>query len=551
MKTMLNKLLPENSRRRKIAKIMLGRKPNSEQMTTEQKIYGEWIKKNEPSSKELKAQQDTEFGIAPKISVIVPLYNTPKKYFEELVESLQRQTYSNWELCLGDGSSEPISYIDSFLEKEERIKYKWIGENKGISGNSNEALTLVSGDYIGLLDHDDYLPPFAFYEIVKTINQNSDVEFIYTDEDRVDGESGSRYGVFFKPDFSQYTLRSANYICHFSIFKKELIDILGGFRPEYDGSQDYDIVIRACEQTDKIVHIPKVLYHWRAHQDSVAGNTDSKPYAYEVAKNVVRDHLSRCNVYAEVADGLSLGSYAVKYKVEGTPKVSVVIVGEISEEELDRIVKEVKKSTYSNYEIITLPDESYNESFEEFTGDYFMIIDENLTKIDKETYLEELLGICQDSNVGIVGTKLYSKEKLVEHSGIVVGMNGVGDYLYKGVPKDIGTYMQRLHIIHNVSAVYYKYSMISKKVFEEIKGFGNEAGEMLMSIDTCLKILALNKQVVMNPMISFEVKEITKKQLTKEQEDKFIEKWKKQYENGDIYFNPNLSKSNTDLSIKI
>ena len=549
--TKLNKLLPEHSNRKKIVKALLGRRFHPKQMTTEEQVYGEWIKQNEPNREELKAQKATKFEKTPKISVVVPLYNTPEKFFEELLESLQRQTYSNWELCLGDGSLEPISYIEKYMKKDNRIKCKTIGKNKGISGNTNEALTLVTGDYIGLLDHDDYLPPFSLYEIVKTINENLDVEFIYTDEDRVDGLNGLRYGVFFKPDFSQYTLRSANYICHFSVFKKELMDKLGGFRLEYDGSQDFDIVIRASEQTDKIVHIPKVLYHWRVHQDSVAGNAESKPYAYEVAKNVIKNHLDRCNVYAEVTDGISFGSYEVRYRVKGTPKVSIIIVGNNTEEELDKIVEEVKKSKYSNYEIITLSNENYNEILEKCTGDYFMIMDENLTKIDNESYIEELLGICQDLNVGIVGTKLYNKEKLVEHSGIIVGMNGVGDYLYKGMPKDMETYMQRLQIIHNVSAVYYKYSMISKKVFEEIKGYADEAGEMLISIDTCLKILALNKQVVMNPMISFEVKEISKKQLIKEQEDKFIEKWKEQYEKGDIYFSPNLSKSNTDLSIKI
>ena len=203
---------------------------------SEEEIYLKWIKNNEPSKKELEQQKNEKFKIKPKISIVVPVYNTPEKFFEELVQSLQNQTYSNWELCLADGSPNPLEYMLEYPKKDNRIKYKIIGENKGISGNTNEALTLATGDFIGLLDHDDLLPEFSLYEVVKTINENPDVQFIYSDEDKLEGMNKPRYGVFFKPDFSPYTLNSANYICHFSIFKKELMDKLEGFRKEYDGS---------------------------------------------------------------------------------------------------------------------------------------------------------------------------------------------------------------------------------------------------------------------------------------------------------------------------
>lgn len=298
------KILPPNSKRRNVV-LKIRQKCFKKKYNRDEWLYKKWIMQNEPTKKELKEQRNHKFEINPKISILVPLYNTPQKFFDELVKCLQNQTYTNWELCLADGSKEPINYIQKYL-KDSRIVYYIIGENKGISGNTNEALKLATGDYIALLDHDDLLPIFSLYEIVRTINENKEVEFIYSDEDRIEDIKSPRYGVFFKPDFSPYTLNSANYICHFSIFKKELMDKLGGFRSDYDGSQDFDIVARASELTDKIAHIPKVLYHWRVHQNSTAGNSDSKPYAFEVGKKVIKDHIQRnINTKVEVNDGLT------------------------------------------------------------------------------------------------------------------------------------------------------------------------------------------------------------------------------------------------------
>lgn len=566
---MLDKILPQNSKRRKIAK-KIAHKLNIRLTSGEDSMYQKWIQQNEPNKKQLEEQRKHKFDIEPKISIIIPLYNTPENFFDELVKNMQNQTYSNWELCLADGTPDkPIGFIKKYM-KDERIKYKYIGKNKGISGNTNEAMTLATGDYIGLLDHDDLLPIFSLYEVVKAINENPDVEFLYSDEDKLETINGPRYGVFFKPDPSPYTLNSANYICHFSIFKKELMDKLKGFRSEYDGSQDFDIVARAFEETDKIVHIPKVLYHWRVHQNSTAGNSDSKPYAFEVGKNVIRDHIRRSiGVDVEVTDGLTPGSYEVKYLVNENPKVSIIIDGqELEEEELKQIIKNVKISTYSNYEIILISDikiegiykyvepterslKDYNKAVDLVDGKYFMIIDKNLIKIDKPTYIEDLVGICQDSNVGIVGTKLYNEQNLVQHAGIIVGMNGIGDFLYKGAPKDSGTYMQRLTIIHNVSSVLIKYAMIKKDIFLQCNGFDEKYIGIAKDIDFCLKILKENKQVVLNPIVSFKTKDIELKEDKQEVVNEFLEKWKREYEKGDIYYSPNLSKNNTGVSLNI
>ena len=461
--------------------------------------------------------------------------------------------------------------MQEYPKKDNRIKYKIIGENKGISGNTNEALTLATGNFIGLLDHDDLLPVFSLYEVVKAINENPDVEFLYSDEDKLETAKGPRYGVFFKPDFSPYTLNSANYICHFSIFKKELMDKLEGFRSEYDGSQDFDIVARASELTQNIVHIPKVLYHWRAHKNSTAQNSDSKPYAFEVGKKVIKDHIKRSlNTDVEVTDGLTPGSYEIKYTVKDNPKVSIIVDGRnCYENDIEKIIRKIDNITnYENYEIIAISNQylenvkkviaptndvfkDYNEAVIQAEGKYFIIVDDNLNKIDKSTYIEDLVGICQDKNVGIVGTKLYNKDGQVEHSGIILGMNGAGDFLYKGAPKDIGTYMQRLLIIHNVSCVYVKYAMIDKDTFMQIGEFTDEFRGLAQSIDTCLKILASGKQVVINPIISFEVKNIWQTEKIPSEETKIQKKWQNMYEKGDIYFSPNLSKTNTGLSLNV
>ena len=561
------KILPPNSKRRELVKKILGRQYRK--YNHEEQMYLQWIKNNEPRKKELKKQLNTKFEINPKISILVPLYNTPENFFDELVQSLKNQTYSNWELCLADGSPEPINFIDKYLD-DKRIVYKIIGENKGISGNTNEALKLATGDYIALLDHDDLLPTFSLYEIVKRINEKPNVEFIYTDEDKIETSNKLRYGVFFKPDFSSYTLNSANYICHFSIFKKELMDKIGGFDSKYDGSQDWDIVARATENTDKIEHIAKVLYHWRVHQNSTAGNSDSKPYAFEIGKQVIKDHVKRSlNVDVDVDDGPTPGSYSVKYKVKGNPKVSIIIDSEdLQKEQIEELVKKVKATTYSNYEILVITNENienvdkiikpeenmlktYNNTIDKISGEYFIIFDKNLLKIDEPEYIEDLVGICQNQNVGIVGIKLYNEQKVIEHNGIIIGMNGAGDFLYKGVPKDIGTYMQRLSIIHNVSCVYFKYSMIDKNVFIKIGKFAEEFKGIGISIDTCLKILSEGKQVVINPLVSMCVKKLEQDQKIETEEEKIKNKWEKEYEKGDIYFSPNLSKTNTGLSINV
>ena len=333
------------------------------------KDYRKWIQLNEPTKKEIEEQRNAKFEYMPKISLLVPMYNTPKNFFEELVDCLINQTYTNWELCLADGSPEEDLELKPIINKDERIKYKFLNGNKGIAGNTNECIKMATGDFIALFDHDDLLPVFSLYEVVKCINENPDVEFIYTDEDKITTLDQPRFNPHFKPDFSLDFLRSNNYICHFSIFKKELMDKLEGERSKYDGAQDFDIIIRMSEETDRIVHIPKVLYHWRVHPNSTAAaGGDAKPYAFEAGVKVVQDYIDRNGLKGTAEHGATLGTYRVKYEIEGNPKVSIIIPNKDGIEILKTCVESILElSTYKNYEIVIVE----NNSEKQETFDYY------------------------------------------------------------------------------------------------------------------------------------------------------------------------------------
>lgn len=425
-------------------------------------------------------------------------------------------------------------------------------------------MSLATGDFIGLLDHDDYLPEYSLFEVVKTINKNPDVEFMYSDEDKFEEVGGEHYGAYFKPDFSLYTLNSANYIGHFCVFKKELMEKLGGFNSKYDGSQDFDIVSRATFLTENIVHIPNILYNWRVHKDSTAsGTSDVKPYAYEIAKSVIKDHLKRKNITAEVVDGDVLGSYKVEYKPISNPLVSIIIETDenTTKSDLENIVKIINSLTYKNFEYIIISNKKYDVSFDVTyssdwnyavrmsKGEYFYIVDKNLFEIENKAIFENLIGICQNDDVSIVSPKLYDENKLVLHNGIILGMCGIGGYVFRGIPKNNDVYMAKLKIIHNVSAVTLKYSLIKKSEYELVKGFDNSFKGMAQNIDFCLKLINNKKNIVLNPITEVGIKVLEEKTSSEGENQKILEKWKKDIKN-DRFYNKNLRTDILNIDIK-
>lgn len=311
-----------------------------ERINSNVKPYDEWFKENQLTEKEIEAQKNKKFDYEPKISIIVPTYNTPLKFLKEMVESLENQTYSNWELCIGDGSEgnqELEEALKAYQEKDKRIKYKILPKNRGISGNTNGALELATGEYVGLLDHDDALAINALYEVVNAL-QETDYDVIYTDEDMTSYDMKVHKDPKFKPDFSMDLLCSHNYITHFFVVKTEIIKKIGGFRSEFDGSQDYDLIFRCVEEAKQIKHIPKILYYWRMHENSVAGNPASKMYAYEAGKRAIEEHFKRTGVSAKVEHTELWGMYHVIYDTPGDPLVSIIIPNKDHIEDLEKCV---------------------------------------------------------------------------------------------------------------------------------------------------------------------------------------------------------------------
>ena len=323
-----------------------------ENRKTNQEAYQIWIKKNTPNEDELEKQKTTKFTYAPKISVVVPMYNTDEKFFQDLIESLNNQTYANWELCLADGSPKKNENLEKYYEKNKKIKYNFLGKNEGISENTNEAIKMATGDYVGFLDHDDILSEEALFQVVKVINQDLKTDFIYTDEDKID-ENYERFEPYFKPDYSPETLECNNYITHFVVVKKEIIEKIGKLNSEFNGAQDFDFVLRATKVANKIIHISKVLYHWRVHKNSTAYIADTKNYAFEAGKKVIEADLKREGKSATVEFGQEVpGIYKIKYEVIGNPKVSILIPNKDNIKLLKKCITSILKfTTYENYEI--------------------------------------------------------------------------------------------------------------------------------------------------------------------------------------------------------
>ena len=570
--------------------------------------YGGWIKYNEPKDADLKKQMKVKFKIAPKISVIVPMYNTKEKFFKDLVKCMIDQTYPNWELCLADGSPKQNENLKKYIEQDERIKYKFLGENKGIAGNTNAAIEMATGEYIALLDHDDILADYALYEVVYALNKFPNSEFLYSDEDKID-ENDNRYDAYFKPDFAPDTLRCQNYICHFSIFRKDLMDKLQGFRADYDGAQDYDIFLRMSEtaKPENITHIPKILYHWRVHSESTAKlNSNAKNYAFEAGKKAIEDHLKRVGLEGTVSEGCIEGIYRVDYKVIGNPKVSIVIPNKDGKDILKVCIDSVlEKTTYSNYEIIVVENNSTSEEIYEYykeiiknekvrvvnynTGkeilndeecsleftnknrrevkpgfNYSAIINfgvrnakgeysiqlNNDTELITPNWLELMVGFCQREDVGAVGVKLYFPDETIQHAGIIVGIGGIAGNRFKSIPKDGHGYFAKESMIENLSSVTGACLMAKTRIYEEVDWMDETLAVAFNDVDFCLKIREKGYLVVFNPFVEFWHYE----SKTRGQEDspekikrfqgeicRFEQKWGEILDSGDPYYNVNLS----------
>lgn len=557
--------------------------------------YENWFKLQQPTKEQLMNQRNHKFDYLPKISLIVATYNTANRHLKAMIESVLNQTYSNWELCIADGSdNENVEkYIQKHYLKESRIKFKKLSENLGISDNMNAALDLVTGDYVGLFDHDDLLTPDTLFEVV-SILQEKQYPVVYTDEDKIDDATGELMEPHFKPDINIDLLCSENYICHFLVVRKILIDQIGMLNKEFDGAQDYDFVLRCVEAVgvDNVYHIPKALYHWRKHAQSTASNPESKLYAFEAGKRAIQAYYDRNGIDAEVEMGSILGFYRTKYTLKNEPLISILIPNKDHIDDLNRCITSIeKKSTYKNYEFIIIENNSESQETFKFydelqsnhknvkvvywdsefnysainnygakyaNGEYVLLLN-NDTEIINPDCLKELVSVCQRKDVGCVGARLLYDDDTIQHAGVIVGLGGVAGHCFVGEPKNSGGYYNRILCLQDYSAVTAACMMVKTSVFKKVHGLSEELKVAFNDVDLCLKIRELGYLVVYNPyaeLYHFESKsrglENTPEKVERfnREVETFKAHWKGFLEKGDPCYNPNLSLTDKAYTLK-
>ncbi|WP_283684016.1 glycosyltransferase family 2 protein [Parablautia sp. Marseille-Q6255] len=554
--------------------------------------YADWCKKDVLTPQERALQTEKEWENPPLISVVVPVFATPEQFLREMIESVTAQTYPHWELCIADGSpdvSVTQSVIGEYLS-DRRIRYKRLEKNLGISGNTNEAFAMAKGEYIALFDHDDLLCENALFEVALAAREQ-DADVIYTDEDKIKGASKERYQPNFKPDFNLDLLRANNYICHLLVVRRALLAEVGGLRQEYDGAQDHDFILRCTELTQRIAHVPKVLYHWRVHEASTADNPLSKAYAFDAGKRAVADHIRRCGEEAEVTDTKFPGFYRVKYRVEGEPLVSILIPNKDERDTLRACLTSIKeKSTYRNYEIIIIENNSTEkETFDYYKeidgkdrvrvvywkegfnysalnnfgstfagGEYLLCLNNDITVITPD-WLERMIGQCQRRKVGIVGARLYYPDNTIQHAGVIVGIGGVAGALFVGMPRERSGYLRKAILQQDLSAVTAACMMVDRRAWEAVGGFDEKLAVAFNDIDFCLRVREQGYLVVYEPNVElyhYESKsrgyeDTPEKQQRFQSEINFMqERWKQFLQEGDPYYNPNFSLKTCDYSLK-
>ena len=557
--------------------------------------YKSWFKLTKASKEELIKQKEYKWAEdTPLFSIVVPLYRTPKGYLKELIESIEAQTYVKWELCMADGS--PDNKLEMLVRsyQDERIKYRYIGENLGISGNTNKAVEMATGDFIVLCDHDDLITPDALFEFAKEIVADKEVDSIYSDEDKIDEKSYDVFDPSFKPDFNIDMLRSQNYICHLYGVRRELVEKYGMFNSEYDGAQDYDFILRMSEHSRKIAHVAKILYHWRTHQGSTALNPESKMYAYDAGARAIGAHYARVlpEIQIErIENGYTLGMYHTVFKFNEYPLISVIIPNKDHTDDLDKAIRSmIEKGTWPNLEFIVVENNSTEEKTWEYykkiekeysqvkvvyydgifnyakinnfgvrhaRGEYYLFMNNDVELIEPDS-LKEMMGYGQRNDVGAVGCRLLYEDNTLQHAGVIVGEIGVAEHIFKKQIEGM-TYHARAMLTQDMSAVTAAVMLVKKEVFEKVEGFDERFAVAFNDIDICMKIREDKKLIVYAPYACFHHYESKSRgaEDTPEKIERFINevnlfnsKWRSFIENGDPYYNCNFSKKHTDCRLR-
>ncbi len=560
-----------------------------------------------PDEERRRQEQETVFPHMVKFSILVPLYNTPQEFLTAMLDSVINQTYGNWELCLADGSDDAHNYVGQVCleyQKEdkgrtggkERIVYKKLEKNEGIAGNTNRCLAMATGEYIGLFDHDDIIHPSVLYEYAKVINEQ-EADYIYCDETTFkNNDINKMLTMHFKPDYAIDNLRANNYICHFSVFYRHLLDGNELFRTKFDGSQDHDMILRLTDKAKKVVHVPKLMYYWRSHAGSVASGIQAKTYAVDAAKGAVADHLRKHGFeHFKITSTRAFETiFKISYQIIGNPKISIIIANKDHEPDLRRCITSIlEKSTYDNFEIIVVENNSETAEIQKYyeelkengkvkiityqgsfnysainnlgaakaEGEYLLLLN-NDTQVITVNWLEELLMYAQRDDVGAVGAKLYYGDKTIQHAGVVLGLGAhrtAGHSHYMQHRENLG-YMGRLCYTQNVSAVTGACLMVSKALFEKAGGLEESFAVSLNDVDFCIKLREMGYLNVFTPFAELYHFESASRGLDdkgekaeryNEESARFREKWKEVLAKGDPYYNPNFSLDRSDFSLRV
>jgi len=558
--------------------------------------YQRWLAQNSPRNADLQRMAETleVFAYQPLISVIMPVFNTDERFLREAIESVLSQVYPHWELCIADDASTKLHVqpvLKAYAAQDSRIKLVMRTKNGHISRASNSALAIAGGEFVALLDHDDLLTPDALYEVVLLLNRRPATDIIYSDEDKIDHQNQLR-DPFFKPDWCPDSFLSRMYTCHLSVYRKSLVDQVGGFRAGYEGAQDYDLVLRLTEKTKRIAHLPKVLYHWRVHPGSTASSLASKYYATDAAAKALTEALER---RAEPGDVqvTSGGHFICRYQIKAFDRVSIIIPTKNLGDVLNTCLNSIfEKTTYPNYEVLVIDNGSTeaktaeilnkwqtkeperfkcqaldipfnyskinNYAVSQVQGKYLLFLN-NDTEVLTPDWLNAMVEQAQRPSTGAVGALLLYPDDTIQHAGVVVGIGGVAGHSHKYFPSKASGYFNQIQTVNNYSAVTAACLLCRREVFEAVKGFEEELAIAFNDVDLCLKMAEKGYRNVYLPHVvlyHYESKsrgyeDSLEKQMRFTQEVQYMQsKWQKII-NHDPCYSPHLSHKHEDYSIRL
>lgn len=549
-----------------------------------------------PLKRELKAQR-TENLQGPCISIVVPLYNTPARYFKQMTGSVRKQTYTNWQLVMMDASdaahAEVSAKAAALAQKDARFVYRKI-ENGGIAANTTQGFAAATGEYLTLLDHDDVIYPNALYDVVRSI-QSTDADFVYSDEIVLSDDFKQLGGYHFKPDFAPDYLRGVNYITHLAVFSRKLLNAAGAYEdPNFDGAQDHDLILRLTEKATKIHHIKKCLYVWRAAAGSTAQTMDAKPYAVAAGERAINAHLQRVGLQGEArAIPGAPGAFQLHYELTGHPRITVMIPNKDHTDDLDRCLTSLYKNAgYDNFEVLVIENNSTDPETERYyaqipqkfadcrvvryqggfnfsainnfgaqfaNGEHLLLLNNDI-EITSKDFLRELLSYSQRPDVGAVGAKLIYPDNEIQHAGVIMGINGSAGHSHKGHPADAVGDMYRLVTTQDFMAVTGACLMTKTALYREMGGLDAEKFAVAYNdVDYCLKLWKKGLLNVYTPLaqaIHYESRSRGLDTLSENakryerEKANFYEKYQPYIDNYDPYYNPHFTNKVENFGLR-